>query len=140
MEYCSSVTWKGSLLFDKREMIFHLLLFSVAASRREAEERARLEAEMARLEAEKLMRMTEEQKRQLEIRMALKGAIVARDVAELKMRTRDFKRNKLKDTDGDLVRAEHLTRALEIEKELGMKTVRVKNVERFFFRIQHASP
>ena len=91
---------------------------------------------MARLEAEKLMRMTEEQKRQLEIRMALKGAIVARDVAELKMRTRDFKRNKLKDTDGDLVRAEHLTRALEIEKELGLyflTTARVVNVECFFF-------
>jgi len=87
-------------------------------ARREAEEKARLEAEMARLEAERLAALDAEQKRLLEIRQKLKKAIVSRDQKQLLMATRDFRRNKLDDRNGDLARADRILKALHIESDL----------------------
>ena len=59
-----------------------------------------------------------EQKRLLEIRQKLKKAIVSRDQKQLLMATRDFRRNKLDDRNGDLARADRILKALHIESDL----------------------
>lgn len=74
--------------------------------------------ELFSFQAERLAALDAEARRILEIRQKLKAAIISRDVKELLMRVRDFRRNKIEDIDGDLARAERLLKALHIEADL----------------------
>jgi len=96
-------------------------------ARQEAEEKARMEAEeKAKLEAEEKARqeaeakvLTPKQKQDMAIRQRLKTSLLKKEKKDLETAIGDFKKNKLEDTDGDLMKAERLIKTINTKMELG---------------------